>query len=555
VTAIPASPACAAPAPAAFESVIAAARALERNGQWAAARSCYESLLADESSNAGARQSEQSSGQSSEQSSVLRWIGRTHVEEGHPEVARAALERAVAVASDVGDVGAEAHALNWLAIVEQTLGNLDRSEELYARASIQAAAANDDMLLAMLDQNRGTVSNIRGDFELALESYESSRRRFRSLGLASYEAHVLNNVGMVCTDLGRWEAAEDAYDAACGACASSDDAGLLRRIEVNQAELWIARRQIAKARQRCERLLRDAERDAEHDRNASAPWLGEVYKHYGVVCREQQEPDRAEEWFSRAARIAADSQDLLLAAETAREQAELYWMQSRNSDTLQALNAAHGWFSQLRAERDLATIARRNGRLEERFLDVVRKWGESIESKDRYTQGHCVRVADVACALAARAGFDSKALFWFRIGALLHDVGKLIVPMEVLNKTGPLDEDEWRIMKRHPEAGVELLADIDFPWDIKAMVRNHHERWDGTGYPDRLSGESIPLSARILCIADVYDALTTSRAYRAGFDHETAIRMMTENNANGHFDPAIFDLFIDWANARRLAVA
>jgi putative nucleotidyltransferase with HDIG domain len=547
VTAISASPACAAPGPATFESVIAEARAMERNGQWAAARSCYESLLADESSGTGARQSVPSS----EQSSLLRWIGRTHVEEGHPEAARAVLERAVCVASDVGDVGAEAHALNWLAIVEQTLGNLDRSEEIYARASIRAAEANDDMLRAMLDQNRGTVSNIRGDFELALKSYESSRRRFSSLGLASYEAHVLNNVGMVCTDLGRWDAAEDAYDAACDACASSDDAGLLRRIEVNQAELWIARRQIAKARQRCERLLRDAEQD----RTASAPWLGEVYRHYGVVCREEGEPDRAEEWLSRAARIAADSRDLLLAAETAREQAELYWMQSRNSDTLQALNAAHGWFSQLRAERDLAAIARRNGRLEERFLDVVRKWGESIESKDRYTQGHCVRVADVACALAARAGFDSKTLFWFRIGALLHDVGKLIVPMEVLNKAGPLDEDEWRIMKRHPEAGVELLADIDFPWDIKAMVRNHHERWDGTGYPDRLSGESIPLSARILCVADVYDALTTSRAYRAGFDHDTAIRIMTENNANGHFDPAIFGLFIDWADARRSGMA
>ena len=506
---------------------------MERSGQWAHARARYESLLSDGALTDAVR------------SSVLRWIGRAHAEEGRPEVARSVLERAVSLASEAGDVGAEAHALNWLAIVEQTLGNLDHSDELYERASARAADAQDEMLLAMLDQNRGTVANIRGNLELALESYESSRRRFKALGLSSYEAHVLNNVGMVCTDLGRWDDAEGAYDAACDACLSSDDVGLLRRVEVNQAELWIARRQLGRARQRCERLLRDAA----HDRNTSTAWLGEVYKHYGVICREQKQLDRAEELFSRAASVARDSRDLLLAAETAREQAELYWMQSRNSDTLQALNAAHGWFSQLRAERDLDTIARRNGRLEERFLDVVRKWGESIESKDCYTQGHCVRVADVACMLAASAGFDTKTLFWFRIGALLHDVGKLIVPRAVLNKAGPLNDDEWRIMKRHPEAGVELLADIDFPWDVTSMVRSHHERWDGTGYPDRLGGESIPLAARILCVADVYDALTTNRSYRKGFDHRRAVEIMIENNANGHFDPAIFELFIRWANA------
>jgi putative nucleotidyltransferase with HDIG domain len=514
-----------------FEDVVCEARGLERSGQWREARACYEGLLADGALSIAAR------------SSVLRWIGRAHAEEGSPDVARLVLQKAVAVAEQAADVGAEAHALNWLAIVEQMLGNLDRSEDLYARARTRAADAGDEMLLAMLDQNLGTVSNIRGHLDLALQSYESSRTRFRALGLSSYEAHVLNNVGMVCTDLGQWDDAETAYAAACNACASSDDTGLLRRIEVNQAELWIARNQLAKARERCEWLLANAQ----HDGNTSAPWLGEVYKHYGVVCREQRQLDCAENWFAQAAKVAESARDLLLSAETAREQAELYWMQSRNTDTLQALNAAHGWFSQLRAERDLDAIARRNGRLEERFLDVVRKWGESIESKDCYTQGHCVRVADVACALAERAGFDVKTLFWFRIGALLHDVGKLIVPEDVLNKPGPLDDDEWRIMKRHPEAGVELLVGIDFPWDVRPMVRNHHERWDGKGYPDALAGDDIPMSARILCIADVYDALTTNRSYRKGFTHERAVEIMTENSAHGHFDPALFALFLEWA--------
>lgn len=513
-----------------FDEAVEEARAFERTGNWSAARARYEQLLDDDSLTGTGR------------SSVLRWMGRTYAEDGNSDLAVSLLESAVEAGAGAGDAEAEARALNGLAVIEQTLGNLDRSEELYTRARVRAAEAGDEMLLAILDQNLGTIANIRGDLELALRSYESSRNRFKTLGLSSFEAHVLNNVGMVCTDLGHWDDAESAYRAACDACARGDETGLLRRIEVNQAELWIARRDITKARQRCERLLRDAEREAN-----TSPWLGEVYKHYGVVCREELQFDQAEAWFVKAASAARTAHDLLLAAETAREQAELYWTQSRNTDTLQALNAAHGWFSQLRAERDLDAIARRNGRLEERFLDVVRKWGESIESKDFYTQGHCVRVANVACALAERAGFDSKTLFWFRIGALLHDVGKLIVPEEVLNKPGRLNEEEWRIMKRHPEAGVELLADIDFPWDIRPMVRNHHERWDGCGYPDNLAGESIPMSARILCVADVYDALTTTRSYRSGFDHNRAVEIMIENNATGHFDPSVFDLFLAWA--------
>ncbi|MEO7102239.1 MAG: HD domain-containing phosphohydrolase [Gemmatimonadaceae bacterium] len=521
-----------------LEAAVADARASERTGDWVAARRVYQRLLDDRSITAPTR------------SSVLRWMGRTYAEEGNSDVAVSLLEQAVEAGATAGDPGAEAHALNGLAVIEQTLGNLDRSEELYTLARVRAVEANDEMLLAVLDQNLGTIANIRGDLQTALESYESSRRRLTALGRSSFEAHVLNNIGMVCTDLGQWEDAEVAYVAACDACVRSGETGLLRRVEVNQAELWIARREITKARERCESLLQHASSE-----QCSSPWIGDVYKHYGVICREELQYDRADIWFGKAARVARDAHDLLLSAETAREQAELYWAQSRNTDTLQALNAAHTWFSQLRAERDLDAIARRNARLEERFLDVVRKWGESIESKDVYTQGHCVRVANVACALAELAGFDSKTLFWFRIGALLHDVGKLIVPVEVLNKPGRLNEEEWRIMKRHPEAGEELLADIEFPWDIRPMVRNHHERWDGCGYPDGLAGESIPMSARILCVADVYDALTTTRSYRSGFDHSRAVEIMIENNASGHFDPAVFDMFLSWADGYNQQIA
>jgi putative nucleotidyltransferase with HDIG domain len=183
-------------------------------------------------------------------------------------------------------------------------------------------------------------------------------------------------------------------------------------------------------------------------------------------------------------------------------------------------------------------------RLEYRFLDVVRAWGESIESKDRYTQGHCERVAAYACALASASGMDAEHLRWFRMGALLHDVGKIVVPSSILNKSGRLTAKEWAIMKRHPQAGVHLLGEIEFPWDIRPMVRHHHEHWDGGGYPDGLVGNDIPFSARILCLADVFDALTSNRSYRGGLTPGHALSVMRED-CGRIFDPALFEVFED----------
>jgi HD-GYP domain-containing protein (c-di-GMP phosphodiesterase class II) len=115
----------------------------------------------------------------------------------------------------------------------------------------------------------------------------------------------------------------------------------------------------------------------------------------------------------------------------------------------------------------------------------------------------------------------------------------------VLNKAGELSDEEWAIMKRHPQAGLELVSDIDFPGDVRSIIRNHHERWDGQGYPDGLSGEHIPFAARILCVADVYDALTTARSYRDSLTHARAAQVMRESD--GQFDPDLLDTFLEWA--------
>jgi putative nucleotidyltransferase with HDIG domain len=200
-------------------------------------------------------------------------------------------------------------------------------------------------------------------------------------------------------------------------------------------------------------------------------------------------------------------------------------------------------FARLAATRELIDVDRRVKRLETEFLAIVHQWGSSIEHADRYTQGHCERVADYACALATDVGMDEQILLWFRMGAVLHDVGKIMVPAEILNKPGPLSNAEAATMREHPARGEMLIAGVGFPWDIRPMIRHHHERWDGRGYPDRLAGLQIPLAARILCIADVFDALTSSRSYRAAYTMEEAAALMNAD-AGCAFDAELLAIFL-----------
>jgi HD-GYP domain-containing protein (c-di-GMP phosphodiesterase class II) len=129
------------------------------------------------------------------------------------------------------------------------------------------------------------------------------------------------------------------------------------------------------------------------------------------------------------------------------------------------------------------------------------------------------------------------------MGAFLHDLGKTAVPEEILNKPGKLTAEERRIIENHTVAGDDILSTIEFPWDIRPMVRSHHERWDGQGYPDGLAGQNIPFTARILRIADVYDALTTTRSYRRPLTPLEAFQIMEDDR--GSFDPDLWAIFRD----------
>lgn len=510
----------------AIKQSIERAKHAEHEGRWADACAIYERLVRDPEAHANTRLA------------ALRWLGRAYLEQGNRSAALDVLEAAVASADTLGSPPAVAQALNVIGIVYQVAGDLDQAAAMYQAARAKAELAADGALIAMIDQNLGTVELIRGDLRAALEAFRLSQLGYQTLGLRNHEAQVLNNMALAYQELGELADAEAAYDEAARAFEEEGDRARRLDLLVNKVQLYIAGRRYDEALTQCDELLAIKTDEVPQ-------WRGEVFRHVGVIARERSEFPKAADYLLKAEKHAVDIGDLFLRADVAEQLAELYWAQKRHRDMLQSLNEAHSLYSQLKAQHRVAQVEKRNGALEARFLEMAKQWGDSIESKDRYTQGHCERVAFFSCVLADSTGFNARSLFWFRIGALLHDIGKIIVPTDVLNKPGKLTDEEWAIMKRHPEAGLELVADIDFPGDIRAIIRNHHERWDGKGYPDGLAGEQIPLAARILCVADVYDALTTTRSYRAGMTHARAAEIML--GSTGQFDPHLLQVFLEWA--------
>lgn len=190
-------------------------------------------------------------------------------------------------------------------------------------------------------------------------------------------------------------------------------------------------------------------------------------------------------------------------------------------------------------------VAAQAHRLEELFLASLQSLAQALEVKDPYTRGHSLRVASFSSAIARGLGLDSDVIRQVELGGQVHDIGKIGVREEVLNKPGPLTDEEYAHIMTHPIVGWQILEPLlgDNPMAL-SIVRSHHERFDGTGTPDRLSGQAIPLEARIAAVADSYDAMTSGRPYRGNqLTHEQAIEEL-RRCAGTQFDPEMVAAFI-----------
>lgn len=177
------------------------------------------------------------------------------------------------------------------------------------------------------------------------------------------------------------------------------------------------------------------------------------------------------------------------------------------------------------------------------YEKTVESWSQALYLRDKETEDHTRRVTANAVQLARRLGLGEEHLVHIRRGATLHDIGKVAIPDDILFKPGPLNNAEWEVMCRHPLIAYEILKPIQYLAPALCIPRWHHEKWDGSGYPDRLAREMIPLYARIFAFADVYDALTSDRPYRRAWATEKAARYIAEQSGK-HFDPTLTPAFL-----------
>ena len=167
----------------------------------------------------------------------------------------------------------------------------------------------------------------------------------------------------------------------------------------------------------------------------------------------------------------------------------------------------------------------------------------AVEQRDSHTAGHCERLAWTAVAIGVAMGLARSSLLALYRGGYLHDVGKVGIPDSILFKPGKLTADEWTVMRSHSARGEEICRPMKSLAPVLPIIRHHHERWDGSGYPDGLRGHQIPLLARVLQIADIYDALTSARPYKPAFSGPQALQMMEQETERGWRDPDLFQLF------------
>lgn len=181
--------------------------------------------------------------------------------------------------------------------------------------------------------------------------------------------------------------------------------------------------------------------------------------------------------------------------------------------------------------------------LRELFYKTIKLIASALDAKDPYTHGHSLRVTMYSLILAKALNLDDTTLEEIETAGLLHDIGKIGIPQKILCKPGKLTDEEYEVMKSHPQQAEKMLMGIKKLTVISNWLRTHHERWDGKGYPNGLKGEEIPISGRIIALADTYDAMTSTRSYRKALSHETAIAEI-QRCAGTQFDPVLAELFV-----------
>ena len=454
------------------------ARALEKAVCMTGAVASYEAAIA----------AADATGERAVLSEALRRLAIIRHRRGESAEARELCRRSHAVARDAGTDLLAAEALNTLGgIGLETDAVAEAREHFLGALELGGESRN---LRARVEQNLGILANIQGDFEEALTRYGRSLKAYRACDDESGCAIAYHNLGMASVDRGQLDAAEHYFRQSHEIAVRTGDAYLEGLCLVNHAKVHVARGRYEDARGNAETAL------ALFDRVGVESAKADAYRVLGMVYRETGRHALAEARLRSAIDLAVTAGSALNEAEASRELALLYQAMGRNQEALTLLNAAHRLFGRLDARVDLVYVEGKRAELEATYLAVVREWGQSIESTDPYTFGHCERVGRHGVAVARALGMDDHAQTTVRLGAYLHDLGKVRVPHEILSKPGPLTRDEFEVIQMHPIWGSNSCPASSCPGTSSPSSAGTTSATTGRGTPTDCAATKSPSRPR-----------------------------------------------------------
>jgi len=470
-------------------------------------------------------------------SETFTQIGQLLAKQGDHDRALGYVQRAIGAYRRMKDTKGICKALRNLGVIYVELGEFEEAELNYQEAIELARNLDDDILYADMINNLGAIMNMKGNWKKAIEYYTESLKIYESNNQIRKSAYTKNNMGITLAEQGINDEAFEYFQQAYQIAISIKDESLTLIVDINLGDLFIKRNGMANAKihiGRAEKYFREA--------NIVNGHLVEVKRIAGKIAWHEKKYDQALSCFNESLRISREAGTRFLEAEVLLERGTLLRRMKRNFEALNDLEASYHIYASVKADGKRDQTERVIRSIEKLYLEIFDSMAKEVEAKDHYTKGHSDRVASLALLLGKELGIKINMLKTIVAAGLLHDIGKIEIEDGILKKAGRLSNDEFQHIKKHPEIGVELLRGKELPWDIKPIILHHHEKIDGTGYPMGLKGEDIPLEAKIICIADVFDALTSDRVYRKAYDVDQALVIMKKDSGSA-FDPVIYDVF------------
>ncbi len=450
--------------------------------------------------------------------------------------------KALAVFEEIDDRNHIAHSLNSIGVIFRKRNNLERAEEYYLRALRIREETGDLSGLAMSYNNMGILFKNKGDLESALDYYNRSLKLKEELGDKRGISITYSNIGDILME-------QEKYDSALEYNRNSlsivEELGDEEHISDNckvLGHIMILQKKYDEALAFLERSLRIS------TRIGTRICESDCYLELSDLYRAMDDYERAFLFFKKYSSLTKDifseeSADTIARlqiryeTEQKEKEAELYYL--KNVDLRREINERKLVESQLVAQEQLleervrertSELQQSMEKLKKSVEGTIQTLSKIIESKDPYTSGHQQRVAELARLIAIEMGFNDERIEAIYMISLVHDIGKISIPQEILSRPGKLSELEQEIVRTHPQIGYDILSNVEFPWPVADVILQHQELYDGSGYPNGLKGDEIMIEARIIAVADVIESMTSHRPYRSIPGIDKAIEVITLNS-------------------------